>query len=93
MAVEGFTSILSSMKTILNYSAQGLEELVASLGLPKFRVKQLIQWLYKHGAQSYDEMGNLPKTMRTMLEEVAPLVVPKVVDKQVSTDGTRKFLL
>jgi len=93
MAVEGFTSILSSMNTILNYSAQGLEELVTSLGLPKFRVKQLIQWLYKHGAESYDDMGNLPKKMREMLDETAPLIVPKVVDKQVSADGTRKFLL
>ena len=81
------------MNTIFNYSAHELEELVTSLGQPKFRTKQLIQWLYKHGVSSYDQMTNLPAVFRAMLAKDAPLIPPKVVDRQVSADGTRKFLL
>ena len=82
-----------AMETIFNYSAEGLQELLAEMGQPKFRAKQLVQWLYKHGARSYDDMKNLPGTLRASLAERAPLIPPKVVDKQVSRDGTRKYLL
>jgi len=86
-------SILSRMNTIFDYSAPQIEQLVTSLGQPKFRTKQLIQWLYKHGARSYDEMNNLPKNFRESLAQQAPLIPPVIVDAQVSADGTRKFLL
>lgn len=81
------------MMSIFEYSAQGLQELVLALGQPKFRTKQLVQWLYKHGVSSYGEMSNLPNAMRQALAEQAPLTVPIIVDRQVSADGTRKFLL
>ena len=81
------------MDTIFDYSARGIEQLLESLGQPKFRGKQLVQWLYKHGVKSYDEMTNLPAKLRATLEETTPLIPPTIVDKQVSIDGTRKFLL
>ena len=81
------------MSTIFHYSTQGIEQLLADLGQPRFRAKQLIQWLYKHGVQSYDQMKNIPASLRSLLEQTAPLVVPQVIDMQVSADGTRKFLL
>ena len=81
------------MNTIFDYSAQGVEQLITSIGQPRFRAKQLIQWLYKHGVESYDEMKNLPAALRAKLAEEAPLIPPKIIDKQVSADGTRKFLL
>ena len=81
------------MDTIFDYSAQGIEQLVESLGQPKFRAKQLIQWLYKHGVRTYDDMKNIPARMREDLSRIAPLIPPIIVDKQVSKDGTRKFLL
>jgi len=81
------------MNTIFDYSAQGIEQLVLSLGQPKFRAKQLVQWLYKHGVESYGDMGNLPAALREKLNDTAPLIPPTIIDKQVSSDGTRKFLL
>lgn len=75
------------------YSAKGLEELLASLGQPRFRATQLFEWLYGHGARSYSEMTNLPASLRETLAEDAPLHVPEIVDKRVSTDGTRKYIL
>lgn len=75
------------------YSIKGLEELLNVLGQPRFRAKQLFEWLYGHGAHSYDEMTNLPATLCETLAQVAPLHVPEVIDKRVSADGTRKYIL
>ena len=79
-------------KSIKTYSQVDLENLVRDSGQPKFRTKQLIEWLYTHRARSYEEMTNLPKAMREALQERAPLTNAVLTDKQVSSDGTRKYL-
>ena len=62
------------------------------LGEPKFRARQVFEWVYK-GVSTFDEMANLPKTLRTKLSETVEIALPEVLDMQVSkTDGTRKFL-
>ena len=62
------------------------------LGLPAFRAKQVYSWLHK-GVRSYDEMTNLPKSLRDVLSEKYPIYPPKVVRKQESAkDGTIKYL-
>ena len=62
------------------------------LGLPAFRAKQVYSWLHK-GVRSYDEMTNLPKSLRDVLSEKYPIHPPKVVRKQESAkDGTIKYL-
>ena len=66
---------------------------MASYGLPRFRAKQLHQWLHAHHAKSYDEMTNLPKAMREKLAEEHPLSTMHVVEKQISADGTRKYVV
>lgn len=73
-----------------------------NLGEPKFRAKQIFGWIYggmtkdgslRLGAESFDDMNNLPKTLRDKLNENAKLVQPIVLKEQVSKlDGTRKFL-
>ena len=66
--------------------------LLKDLGQPAFRAKQLYMWLHK-GARSYEEMTNLPKPLRDLLEAQYPLYVPKAVRKQESQkDGTIKYL-
>ena len=62
------------------------------LGLPAFRAKQVYSWLHK-GVRSYDEMTNLPKSLRDVLSEKYPIHPPTVVRKQESAkDGTIKYL-
>lgn len=78
------------MKT---YSIDQVNELVANAGLPKFRAGQLLDWFYVKNASSYDEMSNLPKTMREQFASEFPLYCPTVINKQVSVDGSRKYLL
>ncbi len=62
------------------------------LGQPAFRAKQVYTWLHK-GVRSYEEMTNLPKSLRDVLAEKYPICPPKVVRKQESQkDGTIKYL-
>lgn len=72
------------------------------LGEPKFRTKQIFDWLYggnaadgslRAGVFGFDEMSNLPKTLREKLAARSELTVLKPLREQVSrNDGTRKFL-
>lgn len=73
--------------------ARGLEELAAELGLPSYRAAQLLKWAYGKGVRSYDEMTNLPAALRETLAERFPLTFPEVAERQVSSDGTRKYLV
>ena len=70
-----------------------LEAFVKELGEPKFRAKQLYEWIHRRHAASFDEMTNLPKQLREKLTENASLCVLQPVTVQVSRlDGTRKYL-
>jgi len=69
-----------------------LEVWFQELGLPKFRAAQVFRWLHR-GVESFDEMSDLPKSLREVLKEQCLLTVPKVERKQVSqADGTIKYL-
>ena len=58
-----------------------LADILKQLGQPAFRAKQVFTWLHK-GVRSYDEMTNLPKSLREALARDSPLYIPKVVRKQ-----------
>lgn len=71
-------------------------ELLAALeelGQPKFRAKQIEEWLWEKGATSFDEMSNLPKTLRAALAERFSLGGLEQLARQESEDGSRKYLL
>ncbi len=59
----------------------------------KMRTGQIWQWLYQKGVRDFSQMTNLSKDYRAMLAETFVADVPEVVSKQVSADGTRKFLV
>ncbi|MDB4213747.1 23S rRNA (adenine(2503)-C(2))-methyltransferase RlmN [Octadecabacter sp.] len=59
----------------------------------KMRVNQVWQWLYHWGVREFDVMTNLSKDFRTTLTENFKIELPEVVTKEVSTDGTRKYLV
>ena len=67
------------------------EELKA-MGQPAYRAKQVFDWVSR-GAESFDEMTNLPKQLRSALDGKYYLYAPKAERKQVSDeDGTVKYL-
>ncbi|OOY32121.1 23S rRNA (adenine(2503)-C(2))-methyltransferase RlmN [Thioclava sp. F36-6] len=59
----------------------------------KMRVGQIWQWLYYWGVRDFAAMTNLAKDYRAMLDEKFEITLPEIVSKQVSEDGTRKYLL
>ncbi len=62
--------------------------------LPKFRAKQIANWIYQRGAISFEDMTDLPKILRADLEKNFEIQTPQLVKKLVSKDNlTTKFLL
>tara|TARA_R110002049_G_scaffold44333_6_gene130194 strand:- start:53650 stop:54843 length:1194 start_codon:yes stop_codon:yes gene_type:complete len=59
----------------------------------KMRVGQIWQWIYQWGVRDFDSMTNLSKAFRAELAEAFVIEVPEVVTKQLSEDGTRKYLV
>lgn len=80
------------MENIKAYTREGLADLMDELGQPRFRVKQIVPWLYQRGVSSYDEMTDLPAKLREELSENAPLHIPEMINRQISKDGTRKYV-
>lgn len=79
-------------KDILSMLPQEIEGELAALGEPKYRAKQIFDWLSR-GVRNFDEMTNLPKALKEKLKAEYTLYRPKVLSKQVSKlDGTIKYL-
>jgi len=78
------------------FTGETLESLTARLkerGEPGFRAKQILDWVYKKRARSWDEMTNLPKSLRTWLDETFELLPVTLVHGKQSLDVTDKLLL
>ena len=73
-------------------SAEEIGAVLKELGQPAFRAKQIFSWIHK-GVASYDEMTNIPQSLRESLAKSYPIYTPKVLRKQESQkDGTIKYL-
>ena len=62
-------------------------------GEPGFRAKQILDWLYKKRARTWDDMTNLPKALRAWLDQTFTLLPASLVLNQQSSDVTDKLLL
>lgn len=78
------------MKNIRNSSLQDLETLFVGWGEPKFRAKQVYEWIWQKHAGSIDEMTNLPKSLREKLSADFHIPKVKIHHSQFSSDGTIK---
>src|SRR5262245_1729775 len=76
---------------------EGLAAALAGVGVPdkqlKMRVGQLWGWLYARGARTFDDMSDVSKELRSALAAAYTLARPELAAAQVSTDGTRKWLV
>lgn len=74
-----------------------LRDALLSIGTPekqaKMRVNQIWQWIYQWGVRDFSEMTNLSKAYRAQLADHFVIEIPELVSKQVSADGTRKYLV
>jgi len=82
---------------LVGLTREALREALVAAGTPekqaKMRTSQLWQWIYQKGVRIFDEMTNLSKEYRVLLAENFVVAIPEVVSKQVSVDGTRKYLV
>lgn len=87
----------ASSKTVVrdlhDLSHKELAKLLQTLGQPAFRAKQIEEWVWTKNAQSFDDMTNLPKALREELAKHVTLGGTTEVARQVSADGSRKYLL
>ena len=80
------------MTDIKSMTPAELKELMLSVGEKPFRARQIYEWLHQHLAVSYDEMSNLPKSLKQKLADW-PVTALEIMDVQVSKiDSTRKYL-
>ena len=61
-------------------------------GEKKYRAEQIFSWIYKENVTSFDEMTNLSQSLREKLKQQFDLHTFKIITKQVSKDGTKKYL-
>lgn len=82
---------------IVGLTRDRLREALVGIGTPekqsKMRVNQIWQWIYQWGVRDFHAMTNLAKAYRAQLDEHFEIALPEIVSKQVSADGTRKYLV
>ena len=82
---------------IVGLTRDQLRDALIAAGTPekqaKMRVGQVWQWVYHWGVRDFALMSNLAKDYRALLAENFCIELPQVVTRQVSTDGTRKYLV
>ena len=91
------TYVPPAIPSLIGMSRAELAERLGAIGVApaqrKMRAQQLWHWIYFRGARTFDEMTNISREMRAQLEQHFTVARPEVVAEQISSDGTRKWLL
>lgn len=84
-------------KPLIGLTREELADELAAIGVAerqvRMRVRQLWHWLYVRGVSDFAHMFNISKELRATLDEHFTIARPEIVEEQISTDGTRKWLL
>ena len=80
-------------QNLLGMSFDEVEALVTSHGLPRFRARQLWRRVWRHGQTDFGDMTELGKEARTKLAAVCQADRPMITNRQISKDGTIKWLI
>ena len=95
--IEPLQATPSPPRSLLGTTRADLAAALAGIGVParenRMRTGQLWHWIYHRGTTDFDAMLNVSKTLRTTLSAHFSLARPEIVAEQVSSDGTRKWLV
>jgi len=84
-------------KNLVGLTREALLDALIEAGTPqkqaRMRAGQIWQWIYEKGLRDFDGMTNLSKDFRAQLDASFVIEVPEVVERTVSADGTRKYLV
>ena len=81
------------MEILSGLNLEQIEKLTSMLGASKFRARQVHNWIYLKSVKDIDEMTDLSIKFREEFKKVAKVADTKIKIKQVSSDGTIKYLL
>jgi len=92
-AVDASAANSSAKVNLLGMSEAKLIAFFETLGEPKFRAVQVLKWIHQLGADNFEDMTNVSKSLRAKLHVCAEIRAPEVIKQLDSADGTRKFLI
>ena len=78
---------------LLGLDAPGLLAFFKELNETPFRARQMLQWIHQRGVTDFEHMTDMSKALRIKLSEVAEIVVPKIIMRKPSNDGTQKWIM
>jgi 23S rRNA (adenine2503-C2)-methyltransferase len=81
------------MENLIGLDHQELAAIFKDIGEPSYRIKQLWFWIYNQGLTDFEQMSNLPKSLRDKLKQQFTLDRAEVSKDLISFDETRKWLL
>ena len=84
---------MTTRARLLGMDRKAMEGFFLELGEKPFRALQVLKWLHQYGIRDFETMTNISKPLRGKLAELTTLELPEVVTRQVSADGTRKWLI
>ncbi len=83
--------------TLVGLSRKDIAQHLTEFGIePKkvrMRTKQIFHWIYNYGVTDWVQMTNIAKDLRAKLEQSFSLARPEIIERQISVDGTRKYLI
>ncbi len=85
--------IKMSATNLLDFDLDGLTNWFASQGEKPFRARQVARWIHQAGVSRFDDMSDLAKSLREKLNRLAVVEPPRMLNEQIASDGTRKWLL
>ena len=80
-------------ENLLNFDAQQLADWFAEKGEKPFRARQVLRWIHRMGEPDFAAMTDIAASLREKLQQKACVTAPVVQREELSTDGTRKWLL
>ncbi|HOK79770.1 MAG TPA: 23S rRNA (adenine(2503)-C(2))-methyltransferase RlmN [bacterium] len=79
-------------ENIRNFDISQIEQIVLSMGEPRYRAIQVFRWLYQKGAETFTEMSDVPEKLRYNLGQKYTAKFLEPVQTLISKDGTKKFI-
>jgi len=78
---------------VLDLLPQEIENLLLEKGVKKYRINQLLNWVYQNLTVEFEQMTNLPAEFKKTLGEILDFKLPEIIKEQTAEDGTSKYLL
>ena len=90
---EQYPMSVSEKVNLLQFDRAALEEFFIANGEKPFRARQLMQWVHQRGVTDFAFMTDMSKKLREFLARHCCIEHPRILDRQIAADGTRKWLL